>query len=200
MSRNLRNSQYLTQVQKVNTLEGLVPEEGALVMVNNYIFYGTGTDWEELGQPATSFVQWVRYDDTEYTVGTPQSFTSFPFNVKNDAGVTYNPYGLNLYDGNTNLLTLEEGSSYIMTIAFKAKISNANGYMEIYLECESDADYRQVADFIVFPKGNNVEHHYSKVMQFYANENAANDGLKIMIDASHSGSVYEVKYFIQKLN
>ena len=200
MSRNSRNSQYITQVQKVDTLVGLVPEEGALVMVGNYIFYGTGTAWEELGQPATSFVQWVRYDDTEHTVGTPQTFTSFPFYLDNNAGVEYNPYALDLYDGLTNTWTLEEGSSYILTVAFKAKISNANGYMEVYLECPTDVDYRQVSNMITFPKGNNVEHHYSQVMQFYANSNVAEDGLKIVIDASHSGSVYECKYFIQKLN
>lgn len=200
MSRNSRNSQYTTQVQKVNTLVGLVPEDGALVMVNNTIFYGDGDSWVELSASEDGVVKWVRYDDTEHTVGTPQTFTSFPFYLDNNAGVEYNPYALDLYDGNTNTWTLEEGSSYILTVAFKAKISNANGYMEVYLECTTDSDYRQVADFIVFPKGNNVEHHYSKVLQFYANSNVAEDGLKIVIDASHTGSVYECKYFIQKMN
>lgn len=200
MSRNFRNSQYTTQVQKVDTLIGLVPEDGALVMVNNTIFYGDGDSWVELSASEDGVVKWVRYDDTEHTVGTPQTFTSFPFYLDNNAGVIYNPYALDLYNGNTNTWTLQEGSSYILTIAFKAKITNANGYMEVYLECPTDTDYRQVADFIVFPKGNNVEHHYSKVMQFYANSNVAEDGLKIVIDASHTGSVYECKYFIQKMN
>lgn len=199
MSRNLRNSQYITQVQKENTLVGLVPEDGALVMINNTIFYGDGEDWIEFSAD-NGVVKWVRYDDTEHSVGTPQTFTSFPFYLDNNAGDVFNPYALDLYDGATNTLTLTEGSSYILTVAFKAKISNANGYMEVYLECPTDPDYRQVADFIVFPKGNNVEHHYSKVMQFYANTNVAENGLKIVIDASHSGSVYECKYFIQKLN
>lgn len=200
MSRNSRNSQYTTQVQKVNTLVGLVPEDGALVMVNNTIFYGDGDSWVELSATENGVVKWVRYDDTEHTVGTPQTFTSFPFYLDNNAGVEYNPYALDLYDGDTNTWTLEEGSSYILTVAFKAKIENANGYMEVYLECPTDTDYRQVGDFIVFPKGNNVEHHYSKVLQFYANSNVAEDGLKIVIDASHTGSVYECKYFIQKMN
>jgi hypothetical protein len=200
MSRNLRNSQYTTQVQKVNTLVGLVPEDGALVMVNNTIFYGDGEGWVELSVSEDGVVKWVRYDDTEHTVEAPQTFTSFPFYLENNGELEYNPYALDLYDGLTNTWTLEEGSSYILTVAFKAKISNANGYMEVYLECPTDTDYRQVGDFIIFPKGNNVEHHYSKVMQFYANSNVAEDGLKIVIDASHTGSVYECKYFIQKMN
>ena len=201
MSRTLRNSQYLTQVETVKTLEGLVPEDGALVMLNDVIYYGTGSAWEVLAVPQdAAFVKWVRYDDTEYNVETPQTFTSFPFYLKNDAGVEYNPYALDLYDGNTNTWTLEEGSSYILTVAFKAKIENANGYMELYLECPTDSDYRQVSNMIIFPKGNDVEHHFSQMLQFYANSNVANDGLKIVIDASHSGSVYECKYFIQKMN
>lgn len=200
MSRNSRNSQYTTQVQKVNTLVGLVPEDGALVMVNNTIFYGDGDSWVELSATENGVVKWVRYDDTEHTVGTPQTFTSFPFYLDNNAGVEYNPYALDLYDGNTNTWTLEEGSSYILTVAFKAKIENANGYMEVYLECPTDSDYRQVSNMIIFPKGNDVEHHFSQMLQFYANSNVAEDGLKIVIDASHSGSVYECKYFIQKMN
>lgn len=201
MSRNTRNSQYLTQVESVKTLEGLVPEDGALVMLNDVIYYGTGSAWEVLAVPQdASFVQWVRYDDTEYNEEVPQEIVTYPFVVKNNAGVTYNPYALDLYNGNTNTWTLEEGSSYILTVAFKAKIENANGYMEVYLDCPSDLDYNQVADVIVFPKGNNVEHTFSKVIQFYANTNVANDGLQIILNGSHSGSIYECKYFIQKMN
>ena len=47
---------------------------------------------------------------------------------------------------------------YIVTIAFKAQISNANGHVDIYLEGGNGTPYDRIRDTITFPKGNNVEH------------------------------------------
>jgi hypothetical protein len=45
MSRNTRNTQYLTQVQEVSTLRGYVPEIGALVYLDEILYMGNGIEW-----------------------------------------------------------------------------------------------------------------------------------------------------------
>ncbi|MFY7936382.1 MAG: hypothetical protein ACOVOQ_03315, partial [Flavobacterium sp.] len=53
-------------------------------------------------------------------------------------------------------------------------------------------------DVITFPKGNNVEHTYAKTFQYYADADTVANGLNVKMQASHSGSIHDVIYFIQR--
>jgi len=79
-----------------------------------------------------------------------------------------------------------------------AKLSNANGYLDLFLEGGNGTPYDRVRDTITFPKGNNVEHVFAKTFQFYADEDVITNGLEVKIEASDSGSIYDIIYFIQR--
>lgn len=140
---------------------------------------------------------WGRYDDTQYTAGSPYSFTSTPFIVPNNAGNIIDNTDFTFYSSG-KLRAENENDVYVITIAFKAQISNANGYMDLYLEGGNGTPYDRIKDTITFPKGANTEHTFAKTFQYYADEDVITNGLSIKIDSSHSGNIHDVIYFIQR--
>jgi hypothetical protein len=140
---------------------------------------------------------WGRYDDTQYTAGSPYTFTSAPFTVPNNAGNIIDNTDFTFYSSN-ELRAENIDDVYIITIAFKAQISNGNGYMDLYLESGNGTPYDRVRDTITFPKGANQDHTFAKTFQFYADEFVVANGLSVKMDASHNGHVHDVIYFIQR--
>ena len=143
---------------------------------------------------------WARYDDTQYTKASPFNFTTTAFTVPNNKGFVIDTNinsEIDYYA--TNKLRAEfENDVYIVTIAFKASISNANGHIDIYLEGGNGTPYDRVRDVITFPKGANQEHTYAKTFQYYADEDVVTNGLSVKMLASHSGNIHDVIYFIQR--
>jgi hypothetical protein len=131
---------------------------------------------------------------------SPYSFSTSPFVIPNNSFNIINHSinsSIDYYNG-TKIKCEFENDVYVITVAFKAKISNANGYMELYLEGGNGTPYDRVRNTIVFPKGNNVEHVYSTTFQYYADDDVILNGLTLKGLASHSGEIYEVIYFIQR--
>ena len=140
---------------------------------------------------------WGRYDDTQYDSESPYNFTTSAFVVPNNAGNIVDNTEFDFYSSN-KLRAENENDVYVVTIAFKAKISNANGYVDLYLEGGNGTPYDRVRDTITFPKGNNVEHTFAKTFQFYADDDVVTNGLSVKMESSDSGSIYDVIYFIQR--
>lgn len=55
--RNIRNSQYLTQVQEIEAShkDDLVPEVGALIYVDEVLYMGNGTEWLIVNVPTRNY-------------------------------------------------------------------------------------------------------------------------------------------------
>lgn len=144
---------------------------------------------------------WARYDDGQYTLASPYSFTGgVAFTVPNDANSVIDIHkhsSIDYYDG-SKIYGEFENDVYILSIAFKSSISNANGYIELYLEGGNGTPYDRVRDIIVFPKGNNVEHSYTKTLQFYADDDVIVNGLTVKMLPSDNGQIHDVIYFIQR--
>lgn len=140
---------------------------------------------------------WGRYDDTQYTNASPYAFGTSAFVVPNNAGNIIDNTDFAFYSSN-ELRAENVDDVYIITIAFKAQISNANGYMDIYLESGNGTPYDRVRDTITFPKGANQEHTFAKTFQYYADSFVVANGLSVKMDASHSGNIHDVIYFIQR--
>lgn len=202
ISRTKRNSQFvvqaesLTRIQKINA----VPEIGAIIECESIYYVGNGSQWMPFAPIDNTTLQtgWARYDDGQYNIGRPYNFTTSAFFVPNDAAVKIDSFELNAYNGIE--FTLDERATYSLTIAFKAHLNTNNGHLQVNLNCSTDEDYSRIGDVIVFPKGNGVEHTFSRVFNFYANSEAVRSGLKVKMIASHAGSIYDVIYYIEKLS
>ncbi len=201
--RTRSNSQYSVQMESVDRDKKMdsLPEVGALIESDGNYYVGNGIEWIQFAPINNNALQvgWARYDDTEYNVSNPYLMTAnTEFTLPNNGGTTNDPYSLGMYTSPS--FDLEAGSTYALTISFKASMNNNNAHADLNFYCPTDADYENIADVIVFPKGNGVEHVYSRSFNFYANTNAANDGLQIKFNASHAGIIYDVIYFIEKLS
>jgi len=187
----------LEQVNSVNV------EQGAMLVTNEALYMGFNDEMVKV-YPAQSSglgLGWARYDDTQYTSASSYAFTTATeFTVPNNAGTVLNTYinSSTAYYNGSKLFAENENDVYIITIAFKAKISNANGYIDIYLQGGNGTPYERVRDIIVFPKGNDVEHTYTKQFQYYSDSDVVTNGLSVKMLPSDNGEIYDVIYFIQR--
>lgn len=145
---------------------------------------------------------WARYDDTQYTALAPYNFAgATAFTIPNNAGNVINTNILSavpFYNGSEAKVYGEnENDVYIITVAFKAKIENANGYVEVFMQGGNGTPYDRIRNTVTFPKGNNIEHSFALNFQYYADEDVIANGLTLKILPSHVGTIYEVIYFIQ---
>ena len=195
------NTAYKVHVQETTQTEvdNVNIEQGAMLVTDEALFMGFNGEQVRVYPPQSGNMGlgWARYDDTQYTSASPFNFTTTAFTVPNNKDFVIDTNinsAIDYYSGN-KLRAEFENDVYLITIAFKAQISNANGYIDIYLQ---DGAYDRVRDIITFPKGNNVEHTYAKTFQYYADADTVANGLSVKIQASHSGHIHDVIYFIQR--
>jgi hypothetical protein len=195
------NTAYKVHVQETTQTEvdNVNIEQGAMLVTDEALFMGFNGEQVRVYPPQSGSMGlgWARYDDTQYTSASPFNFTTTAFTVPNnkDFVIDTNINSAIDYYSDNKLRAEFENDVYLITIAFKAQISNANGYIDIYLQ---DGAYDRVRDIITFPKGNNVEHTYAKTFQYYADADTVANGLSVKIQASHSGHIHDVIYFIQR--
>ena len=185
-----------TEVNDVNI------EQGAMLVTDESLFMGFNSEQVRVYPPQSDKMGlgWARYDDTQYTSASPYLFTTDAFVVPNNAGnvIDTHIHSDIEYYSNNKIKSEFENDVYIITIAFKASISNANGYLDLYLEGGNGTPYDRIRDTVTFPKGNDVEHTFAKTFQFYADDDVVTNGLSIKMLASHSGNIHDVIYFIQR--
>jgi hypothetical protein len=195
------NTAYKVHVQETTQTEvdNVNIEQGAMLVTDEALFMGFNGEQVRVYPPQSGSMGlgWARYDDTQYTSASPFNFTTTAFTVPNnkDFVIDTNINSAIDYYSDNKLRAEFENDVYLITIAFKAQISNANGYIDIYLQ---DGAYDRVRDIITFPKGNNVEHTYSKTFQYYADADTVANGLSVKMLPSHSGHIHDVIYFIQR--
>jgi len=198
------NTSFRVHVQEVSQTEvdAVNIEQGAMQVTDESLFMGFNGEQVRVFPPQSDKMGlgWARYDDTQYTSIEPYTFSTSAFTLPNNAGNIIDTHihsGIDYYSSN-KLRAENDGDVYVVTIAFKAKISNANGHIELYLQGGGLNPYDRVRDTITFPKGNNVEHTFSKTFQYYSDADVVANGLEVDVLASHSGSIYNVIYFIQR--
>jgi hypothetical protein len=200
----IKNTSYKVHVQTALQTEvnDVNIEQGAMLVTDESLFMGFNNEQVRVYPPQSDKMGlgWARYDDTQYTSESPYLFTTDAFVVPNNKGnaiETHIHSDISYYENN-KIKSEFENDVYIITIAFKASISNANGYLDLYLEGGNGTPYDRVRDTVTFPKGNDVEHTFAKTFQFYADDDVVTNGLSVKILASHSGNIHDVIYFIQR--
>jgi len=200
----MKNTAYKVHVEEVTQTEvdSVNIEQGAMLVTDESLFMGFNGEQVRVYPPQSDKMGlgWARYDDTQYTSASPYSFTTAAFTVPNNKGNVIDTHihsDIDFYASN-KLKAEFENDVYIITIAFKAKIDNANGHIDLYLQGGNGTPYDRVRDTITFPKGNAVEHIYAKTFQYYSDEDVVTNGLTVKMLPSHTGSIYDVIYFIQR--
>lgn len=200
----MKNTSFKVHVQEAtqNEVDDVNIEQGAMLVTDEALFMGFNGQQVRVYPPQSGNMGlgWARYDDTQYTSVSPFAFTTTAFTIPNNKGFVIDTNinsAIDYYAAN-KLRAEFENDVYIVTIAFKAQISNANGHVDIYFEGGNTTPYDRIRDVITFPKGNNVEHTYAKTFQYYADEDVVANGLTIKMKASHSGHIHDVIYFIQR--
>ena len=200
----MKNTAFRVHVEEVSQLEvnNVNIEQGAMLVTDESLFMGFNNEQVRVYPPQSDKMGlgWARYDDTQYTSASPYSFTTTTFLVLNNAGnvIDNHIHSDIAYYTNGKVRAEFENDVYIITIAFKAKISNANGHVDLFLEGGNGTPYDRIRDTITFPKGANTEHSFAKTFQYYADEDVVTNGLEVKMLPSHSGSIYDVIYFIQR--
>lgn len=200
----MKNTAFRVHVEEANQSEvnNVNIEQGAMLVTNESLFMGFNNEQVRVYPPQSDKMGlgWARYDDTQYTSASPYSFTTTAFLVPNNAGNVIDTHiHSNIeYYNNSKIYAENNADVYAITIAFKAKISNANGHLDLFLEGGNGTPYDRIREAVTFPKGANVEQSFAKTFQYYADEDVVTNGLEVKIQASHSGSIYDVIYFIQR--
>lgn len=180
-------------------------EEGAYVTTESGVWTVYNGEWVKLYPQAGvgTGIGWTRYDDDQYTSASKLSLAQdVKINLPNNAANTYRSYpSIDYYNGTTKRVLADNlNDVYILTIAFKCSSANANQtYLRLQLDAENGTPYERVGVDIAFPKGNDVEHEFHQVFQYYADQNFVDNGS--LIDVTPTGGtakIWDIIYFIQK--
>lgn len=204
----VHNTSYKVQVD-VDTeaiRESYHIEEGAFVTTEAGVWTVYNGEWVKLHPQSGvgSGLGWARYDDSTYTSSNKLALTDgVEVVLPNDAGTIYRSHtGIDYYNGTTNkVLADAENDTYLMTVVFKFSAANANQtYLDLHFEGGNGTPYDRITDTITFPKGNDTEHNFHRVFQYYADSNFVSAGSDWKITATGgSASVWDIIYFIQKV-
>jgi hypothetical protein len=180
-------------------------EEGAMVTTESGIWQVYNGAWRKIYPQSGigSGLGWTRYDDDQYTSLSKLSLADgVEITLPNNAANTYRSYtGIDYYNGTTKRVLADNlNDVYILTIAFKCSAANANQtYLRIQLDAENGTPYERVGVDVSFPKGNDVEHEFHQVFQYYADQNFVDNGSFVKVTPTGgTAKIWDVIYFIQK--
>ena len=161
--------------------------------------------WRELYPQSGvgSWLCWVRYDDNQYT---SESKLNLADGVEvtltnNGASVVRSESGIDYYNTTTNeLIATTVNDVYLMTVVFNYSAANANQtYMHLNLDDAGSTPYSRLKQDIIFPKGNDVDHHYHGMYQYYVDQDFIDNGSSWKVTADGgTAKIWDIIYFIQK--
>lgn len=180
-------------------------EEGAYVTTPSGVWTVYNGEWRKIYPQAGEYtgLGWARYEDTEYTSSNKFNLTNgVEYIIPNNAGVTVKSYSsINFYNPSTKkILATTQNDVYVMTVIFKCSVSNAEqGHFDLHLEGGNGAPYDRIRAERNFTKGNDVDHDFHQVFQFYIDSSVITYGLDWKITSTGSdGKIWDIIYFIQK--
>ena len=204
-----KNTSYRVHVESES--EGNFPdintEQGAMMVSDQALYMGFNDEKVIIYPPqaAAMGLGWARYDDTEWTSESKKSLAEDSTIVlPNNAGNVINEHIHSpkaFYNAETQKIqAVNDSDVYVLTIVFKCSSANANQtYLELKLEAVNGTPYDRLSSDITFPKGNDAEHNYHGVFQYYADSDFVTNGSQIQITAvGGTAKVWDIIYFIQR--
>jgi hypothetical protein len=203
----VKNTSYKVHAGTTTDAERLTYniEDGAYVTTESGVWTVYNNAWVKVYPQAGegTGIGWTRYDDDQYTSLSKLSLADgVEITLPNNAANTYRSYsGIDYYNGTTKRVLADNlNDVYVLTIAFKCSAENANQtYLRIQLDAENGTPYERVGVDVSFPKGNDVEHEFHQVFQYYADQNFVDNGsLLKLTPTGGTAKVWDIIYFIQK--
>ena len=203
----IRNTSYRVHVQDTDETEvaSVNIENGAMLRTDNALYMGHN------GQNVIVYPQtlgasvglgWARYDDSVYTSSNKLDLVDgVEVVIPNNAGSVYKSHSsINFYNSSTQkVLAVNENDTYMMTVVFRCSAPNANQtYLSLHFEGGNGTPYDRIRDDVNFPKGNDVDHDFHGVFQYYADSSFLTYGTDWKITAvGGSAKIWDIIFFIQ---
>lgn len=203
----IKNTSYKVHVQRNTDAEiaAVNIEQGAMLVSDSGLYMGyNGENVRVYPQSASSQgLGWARYDDGQYTSlnklqladGVETTLTN------NGANIVRSKEGVNYYNTSTNKVVADTMSDvYIMTIVFNYSAPNANQtFIHLNLDNVGATPYSRLKQDITLPKGNDVQHEYHGVFQYYVDADFISNGASWKLTADGGiAQVWDIIFFIQK--
>ena len=180
-------------------------EEGAYVTTESGVWTVFGGEWVKLYPQSGvgSGLGWARYDDGLYTSSNKLELLDGIEIVvpNNSANIVRSNIGIDYYNGTTKKILADSvNDTYVCTVVFYYSAPNANQtYLRLQLDATNGTPYRRVGKDIGFPKGNDIEHQFHEVFQWYADDAFVANGSQWKITANGgTANIWDIIFFIQK--
>lgn len=200
------NSAIKVQTDVISDAERLTYaiEEGSIVQTETGYWVVRSGAWVNLNSSDAQGLGWVRWDDDQYTSASKFTIDQDATETLPNNGATITSY-LNtpsdLYNPSTKrVYGIKDNDMYVATIVFNASAANANStYGELKLEGGNGTPYERLAATINFPKGNDVEHPFHFMFQYYVDADFMTNGNFWTITATGGAiQVWDIIMFIQR--
>lgn len=177
------NTAFKVQTDVITDAERLTYniEEGAIVQTETGYWVVQAGEWRLLTIGALNPSGWVRWDDGQYTSASKLTIAQDATQTLPNNGASIVNYALtptDLYNPSTKrVYGLAENDTYLATIVFKMSAVNANQtYGELKLQGGNGTPYERLSATVTFPKGNDVEHDFHQVFQYYTDADFVANG------------------------
>ena len=209
MARSSKRTRWAVQVDTLTNAEAANNElrQGVLYLdsTNDVLNY-VGSDGVSRNLTPESALGWALYSDTNYTSESPQTLTATIDNVlENNAGSnieTYKPTDISaLYTNGVNprIQSNNVGDAFTLRISFTASISNNAGYASLKFDIGDGETDVIISDRVfTFPKGAGELHNFSFTKSYYSLDTFITNGMRVLVNPSHTMSVHNVSYLITR--
>ena len=201
-----KNTSYRVHVEDVSqsVVDNVNIENGAMMRTDSALYMGhNGSNVVVYPQNVITVNGWARYDDTEYTSSNKLTLSDgVEVVLPNNAGAVYRSHpSIAFYNGSTQkVLAINENDVYQITVVFRCSAANANQtYLSLHFEGGNGTPYDRIRSDINFPKGNDVDHDFHQMFQYYTDADFVTNGTDWKITANGgSAKIWDIIYFIQR--
>ena len=200
------NSAYKVHVQETTEAnKDLVNiEQGAMQVTDEALYMGfNGSNVIVYPQTGTRNLGWARYNDSQYTSASKLSLADGVLTLlpNNASSVVRSDSSISFYNSSTGkVLASAVNDVYMITIVCKASAPNANQtYLTLQMDNINGTEYSRLSEDLTFPRGNDVEHNFHSIFQYYVDADFVTSGATWRIKATGgSAEVWDIIYFIQR--
>jgi hypothetical protein len=201
-----RNTSYKVHVQRETDAEinAVNIEQGAMMVSDTGLYMGyNGENVRIYPQSGVgSGLGWVRYQDSQYTAGSPLSLSDeTPVTLPNNGNIkTKSDPTQEYYNTATQkIIGSVINDVYIITVEFKSATPNTqNCHLDLWFE-NGGGLFENLNVSLAYYKGNATTQTFHNTFQYYITQDFIDNGTNIRIQShGNSATVWDIQYFIQK--